>query len=125
MTAGSSLLLAVVVSLGLSSVLVVVLTGPLQKVLGTLCPTGEASRFWVALTGVMLFITPLLFSMMATEPRNGLAAAEVLRSTLIFSLLGAGLALTVVALKLAPAKPLPALGTPESRRTGGWVEAAN
>jgi hypothetical protein len=102
-----SLLLAVVVSLGLSAVLVYVLSAPLRQVLNSLCASGESSRFWVSFTAVMLFIAPLLFAVLALSPRADFSLAQVLRTTLISTLFGSTLALTVVGLRIASATPLP------------------
>ena len=107
MSAGLSLLLAIVVSLGLSAILVYVLSVPLHRVLNALCTTGEATQFWVSFTSVMLFIAPLLFAVYAVSPEAGLGAAQVVRRTLQATLLGSSVALTAVGLKLTGATPPP------------------
>jgi len=65
MSAGYSLLLAIVVSLGLSAIVVAVLSSPMKRLLATLCATGEASQFWVSFTSIMLFLAPLTFIMLS------------------------------------------------------------
>lgn len=105
MSAGYSLLLAIAVSLGLSAIVVAVLSSPMKRLLATLCTTGEASQFWVSFTSIMLFLAPLTFTMLSISPRDYLEAAQVLRSTLLASLFGAGIALMVIGFKLADARP--------------------
>lgn len=105
MNAGFSLLLAVVVSLGLSAIVVAVLWTPLQRLLATLCKSGEASQFWVSFTSVMLFLAPLTLSMIVISPQDAPGAVQVLRSTLLASLFGVGLSLMVVGLKLVDTPP--------------------
>ena len=107
MSAGLSLLLAIVVSLGLSAILVYVLSVPLQRVLNVLCTTGEATQFWVSFTSVVLFIAPLLFAVYAVFPESGHEAAQVIRRTLLATLLGSSTALMAVGLKLTGATPAP------------------
>jgi hypothetical protein len=55
----------------------------------------------------MLFIAPLLFAVLALSPRADFSLAQVLRTTLISTLFGSTLALTVVGLRIASATPLP------------------
>jgi hypothetical protein len=113
-----SLLVAVVLSLGLSAILVYVLSAPLRQVLNALCASGESSRFWVSFTSVMLFIAPLLLAVLAISPRADFAVAQVLRTTLISTLLGSSLALTVVGLNIASSTPRPKASrqdTPDAR----------
>lgn len=105
MSAGTSLLLAIVVSLCLSAVLVYVLSKPLRRVLDALCTSGEASQFWVSFTAVMLFIAPLVFSIAALPPEGGLDGVRVMRSTLLATLLGASAALLVVGMRISGASP--------------------
>jgi hypothetical protein len=105
MSAGMSLLMAIVISLCLSAILVYVLSTPLRRVLDALCTSGEASQFWVAFTAVMLFIAPLVFSIFALSVDGGLDAVRVMRSTLLATLLGASTALLVVGFKIAGASP--------------------
>jgi hypothetical protein len=99
-------LLAIVVSLGLSAVLVTVLSKPLGLLLRTLCYTGEASQFWVSFTAVMLFLVPLLFAMLPVSPGVTQEAPRVLRAAILANLLGSGLALLFVGLKLSGARPV-------------------
>ncbi len=105
MNAGLSLMVAVVISLILSTILVYVLSAPLRRVLAALCSSGEASGFWVSFTSVMLFIAPLLFVVFTVRPGSGLDVVSVTRTTLVAALLGAFLSLLVVGFKIADASP--------------------
>jgi membrane-associated phospholipid phosphatase len=105
MNALMGLMLTVTVSLMLSTILVKVLSHPLQSILAQLCPSTDASRFWVAFTAVMLYIAPLLFAMFFSsfEPVQDVAA--LVRSTLVTTLVGASAALIVVGYNIANARP--------------------
>jgi hypothetical protein len=98
---------ALAVSLMLSTILVVVLTRPLRLVLTTLCERGEGVSFWVAFTSLMLYLTPLL----VTVVRSGgsylqyAPLAEVIRASLSAAVIGAFLALLPVAWQIAQARP--------------------
>ena len=105
MSAGLSLMLAVVVSLGVSAILVWVLSKPLHRVLDALCSSGESSQFWVSFVSVMLFVGPLLLSVVVFSPLDGQDAVRVLRTSLVATLFGAFVALMVVGLRISYAAP--------------------
>jgi hypothetical protein len=104
MSALMALVIAILVSITLSTILVRVLSQPLHQVLAQLCPTGEASRFWVAFTAVMLYVAPLLFVVYFPSLNDGADVATVVRATLAAALFGAFAALLVVGYKIAGAK---------------------
>ncbi|SRR5258706_7994392 len=105
-----ALVTAILVSVTLSTILVKVLSEPLHQLLVQLCPTGEASRFWVSFTAVMLYVAPLLFAVYFPSLRDGAQLASVLRATLESALFGAFAALLVVGYKIAGARPQAAGG---------------
>ena len=105
MTALMALLLAIAVSVTLSTVLVAVLSRPLQSILAQLCPSADASRFWVAFTSVMLYIAPLLFAMFFSSFDSNTDVAWIMRSTLVTTLVGASAALMVVGYNIAKSRP--------------------
>jgi hypothetical protein len=105
MSALMALMTTIVVSVTLSTILVRVLSQPLHQLLVQLCPTGEASRFWVAFTAVMLYVAPLLFAVYFPSLENGAQLASVMRATLEAALFGAFAALLVVGYKIASARP--------------------
>jgi len=100
-----ALLLAIAVSVTLSTVLVAVLSRPLQSILAQLCASADASRFWVAFTSVMLYIAPLLFAMFFSPFESNTDVAWVMRSTLVTTLVGASAALMVVGYNIAKSRP--------------------
>ena len=100
-----ALLVSIAVSLALSTVLVRVLARPLQSILAQLCPSADASRFWVAFTAVMLYIAPLLSAMFFTSLDSATDVARLVRSTLVTTLIGASAALLVVGWNIANARP--------------------
>jgi len=93
------------VSLVLSTALVVVLSRPLEAILAQLCPSADASRFWVAFTSVMLYIAPLLFAMFFSSFDTVNDVTAVIRLTLVTTLVGASAALMVVGWNIANARP--------------------
>lgn len=107
MNAGMSLVLAVVVSLLVSAILVYVLSKPLHRLLDALCASGESSQFWVSFISVMLFIGPLLLSVVVLSPLDGQSMIRVLRTSLIATLFGAFIGLLVVGLRISFASPPP------------------
>lgn len=54
------LLLELLISIGVSLLVLRVLTNPLVKTLGRICPDEESAGFWLKYTQVMLVIAPLI-----------------------------------------------------------------
>ena len=100
----TALVLAVVVSLTFSTIIAVVITGPLRSILRQLCVEGHASAFWVAFTNVMLYITPLLFAVQFANVHNQ-SVVETLQTALSSSLFGGFAALLVVGIQISRARP--------------------
>ncbi|HEX7418212.1 MAG TPA: hypothetical protein VF315_09180 [Steroidobacteraceae bacterium] len=96
---------AVLVSVALSTVLFCVLWRPLQLILAHLCSSAEAARFWVAFTGVMLFLAPLLITALFAPEAAQPTTVAVLRAAMSASLFGAMVALLVVGWQLARPRP--------------------
>ena len=105
MSASFALLMAVFVSLSVSTVLVVVLSRPLRQVLSQLCPGSDAATFWVAFTATMLYLAPLLFAMLFPTIPAVPVFVDVVRSALAASLFGAFSALLVVGYQVSRARP--------------------
>jgi hypothetical protein len=99
----SALGLAIVVSLTFSTVVAVAIRDSLGRVLRQLCLGG--SEFWISFTTVMLYITPLLFTLLFT---NVLPAdlIDTLRSALASSLSGGFAALLVVGYQISRVRPV-------------------
>lgn len=113
--------IALAVSLTLSTILVVVLTQPLRLVLSSLCERSEGVSFWVAFTALMLYLTPLL----VTVVRSGRSylefalLAEVVRASLTAAVIGAFLALLPVAWQISQTRPR-SLTAPGPARPNGF-----
>lgn len=105
MSAVLSLLMSIVVSLAVSAILVRAISTPLRRVLDALCSSGESSQFWVTFISIMLFIGPLLLSVIALSPLDGQALVRVLRTTLVATLIGAFIPLLVVGMRISFATP--------------------
>ena len=50
----------IILSLVLSTIVLLIISTPLQKMLQNVCRSDEQALFWVAYTRTMLFISPLL-----------------------------------------------------------------
>jgi len=111
----SCLALAVTVSLILSTVISVVMTEPLRGVLKQLCLVGDSSQFWIPFTIVMMYVTPLFFTMLFESTVVAPNVANTLRTALASSLFGAFAALLVVGYQIARARPSTRQNAPEIR----------
>ncbi len=101
----TALLADLSVSLALSTVLVAVLARPLRLILRQLCPTGDVSVFWLVFTGVMLYLTPLMFAVLSLLTATVLEPVPVISAALVAALFGAVAALLVVGYQVANARP--------------------
>lgn len=95
---------AIVVSLIFSTIVAVVITGPLRTILRQLCMDGHGSAFWVSFTNVMLYITPLFFTVLSANIWCPVLAST-LKSALTASLFGGFAALLVVGIQISRARP--------------------
>jgi hypothetical protein len=101
-----SLSIAVAVSLFLSTFISTVLMKPLRGVLNQLCPGSDATRFWMSFTTVMLYVTPLLFTVLFLGPVIVTDMVNIVRTALAASLFGSFAALLVVGYQIARARPV-------------------
>jgi hypothetical protein len=102
----SALALAIIVSLVFSTLVTVVMTKPLREVLRQLCLDSHASAFWIPFTTVMLYVTPLLFTMLFESTVIVPNLANTLRTALASSLFGGSAALLVVGYQISRARPV-------------------
>jgi hypothetical protein len=100
----TALVLAVLVSLSFSTLVALVITGPLRAVLRQLCLEDNASAFWIPFTTVMLYITPLLFTVLFLNVLTP-SLVDTLRIALASSLFGGFAALLVVGYQISRARP--------------------
>ena len=102
----SALGIAIMVSLIFSTLVTVVMTEPLRGVLRQLCLDSNASAFWIPFTTVMLYVTPLLFTMLFENTVIVPSLVNTLRTALASSLFGGFAALLVVGYQIARARPV-------------------
>jgi hypothetical protein len=102
-----ALAIAVTVSLFSSTFISVVMMKPLRRVLNQLCPGSDATSFWMSFTTVMLYVTPLLFTVLFLATVTVADLANIVRTALAASLFGSFAALLVVGYQIARARPVP------------------
>jgi len=76
------------ISVAVSIAVLLVLAGPLMKVLGRICPDEQAAVFWLSYTKVMLMIAPLLLVLTVDMFTHFSAPLDSLRLALIAALGG-------------------------------------
>ena len=101
-----ALSISVIVSLFLSTSITIVMMKPLRGVLNQLCPGGHATNFWMSFTTVMLYVTPLLFTLLFVGTVMVADSVNIVRTALASSLFGAFAALLVVGYQISRARPL-------------------
>jgi hypothetical protein len=101
----SALALAIVISLVFSTIVMIVMTEPLRGVLRQLCLDNNAAAFWIPFTTVMLYVTPLFFTMLFESAVLVPNLVNTLRTALAASLFGGFAALLVVGYQIARARP--------------------
>jgi hypothetical protein len=104
-------LLAAGISIAISSVVFGVMLRPLQSILSRICSTQTGTGFWVAFTGVMLYLAPLLITLIGFDIDGRSTVLEVVRRAAIGSLAMAIAALLVMARRISRA-PIPAATAP-------------
>jgi hypothetical protein len=101
-----ALSISVIVSVFLSTCIAVVMMRPLRGVLNQICPGSHATNFWMSFTTVMLFVTPLLFTLLFAGTVMVPDLVNIVRTALASSLFGAFAALLVVGYQISRARPL-------------------
>jgi hypothetical protein len=98
--------LALAVSTAISTGILVALLRPLRLVLSELCPGASGQRFWGAFTAVMLYITPLLGTVMVHDPVRPALLLETVQRAMTSALVAAVGALLVLGWQIARARPV-------------------
>jgi len=101
MTPVAAFLTDISVSLVLSTVLLTVMARPLRLILRQLCPETDASAFWLVFTGVMLYLTPLMFAVFFPPTADVVEPVSVLRAAMVAASFGAFAALLVIGYQVA------------------------
>jgi hypothetical protein len=116
MTSFQSLAAAALVSVALSTTLSFVIFGPLRALLAKVCTGAEAVQFWVRFSVIMLFLSPLLVSIVFGLPTAeqalrydlGTLLQQIVGTALFgsfLSMLGMGLWISAL-IRRAPREPM-------------------
>jgi hypothetical protein len=117
------LIVALIISLAVSSTLSIALVTPLHAVLRQICPAIEGENFWARFTLVMLFVGPMLVALIFGVPDayslDGFNVGQLVRKVISATLFGAfatvaGIGWTLAS--FAPARVQPR--TAQSASTG-------
>jgi hypothetical protein len=89
-----SFITGIIVSLVVSTTIVFSLAKPLRSILQEMCETERQGHFWGTFTNIVLYLTPLLSTVLfgAIGEDRAVSTAELIRSLLASSLAGAFLA---------------------------------
>jgi hypothetical protein len=105
MSALQAMVIAIAVSVCVSTVLVVGLMTPLRAVLRRVCPGPEGENFWARFTVLMLYLSPLLIALVFGVPYSKdlvqLDAGQLAQRVLSSSLFGAFAALAGIGLRMS------------------------
>lgn len=108
------------ISLALSAILSFIILPPVRSVLRKSCPTEDGVSFWTRFTILMLFLGPLIITLVFGMPNRSLADRlsedEQLLHIATAALVGIFLALGSIGLRMGTLKA-PAVTTPASRRS--------
>lgn len=85
-------------ALGISLVVIHLIQPALEPLLGEVCGSEAAARFWVNFTRLMVLIAPLLQVILLAAEHGGMGSVELIRGTLFHALGGVFLALSVIGL---------------------------
>lgn len=100
-----SLIVALVVSLTISSMLAAALVQPLRGLLHQICPAIEGENFWTRFTVVMLFVAPMLIALVFGLPDtftvDGFSTGQLVKKIIASTLFGAFATLAGIGMKLA------------------------
>jgi hypothetical protein len=95
-----NLAIAIGVSLLLSTLIVLVLASPLRSLLEQLCPSLDGARWWLSFSAVMLYVTPLMFTIWVCGTLVAPDPVGIVRGALGASLFGSFAALLVIGLQI-------------------------
>lgn len=94
--------IAIGISVLVSTAVLLAILQPLKRALALLCQTGEALPFWRRFTIVMLYAVPLFFSALWTSYQDDVVM--VVRTALVASLFGMIGGLAIIGFKIAASK---------------------
>lgn len=100
-------LVAICISVIISTAVLLAMFRPLQAMLAQLCGEAKGTQFWLAFTTVTLYIAPLLVTLVGFDPTDQYTLLTIVRRAAIGALMAALAALFVMALKIARFIPPP------------------
>jgi len=112
--------LGLVVSLVLSTILAVIILPPTRSVLRRLCPADDAVAFWTRFTVLMLFLGPLIVTLIFGVPYSDfsarLSATDLVVRVISAALVGSFLTLGGIGLRIGTLQPNVAI-VPQPKKT--------
>jgi len=94
------LLLEIFLSLGLSLLVLILVSRPLQNILSDLCPTARQAAFWRAYTHIMLLISPLMMVLLVSILSDNHTDIEAIKLSLLAALSGLILGMLIIGKRL-------------------------
>ena len=114
-------LVGTVISVGLSAILSWVILPPVRSVLRRSCPTDDGVSFWTRFTILMLFLGPLIVTLVFGVPTSRVAERLTLDDQILrvatASLVGVFLALAAIGIRMGTLRQPSAPPAPATRRT--------
>jgi hypothetical protein len=121
MALASVAVLGLVVSLALSTILSVVILPPTRLVLQKSCPSGEGVSFWTRFTVLMLFLGPLIvtliFGVPYSELSSKLSATDLIVRIVTSALVGSFLTLVGIGLRMGTLRQNPGRSPSTGRKS--------
>jgi hypothetical protein len=113
--------LGLVVSLVLSAMLAVVILPPLRSVLRRSCPTSDAVSFWTRFTILMLFLGPLIVTLIFGVPYTvisiKLSTTDLIIRVVTSALVGSFLTLGGIGIRMGSLRPTAVPAPPGVKKT--------
>jgi FtsH-binding integral membrane protein len=94
------LLLEMSLSLGLSVVVLALVSGPLKSILKDLCPTESQAGFWRAYSHIMLVLAPLMLVLLVSVMSDIRSEVEAIKVALLSALSGLILGMLIIGKRL-------------------------
>jgi hypothetical protein len=121
MALASVAVLGLVVSLALSTILSVVILPPTRLVLQKSCPSGEGVSFWTRFTVLMLFLGPLIvtliFGVPYSELSSKLSGTDLIVRIVTSALVGSFLTLVGIGLRMGTLRQNPGRSPSTGRKS--------
>jgi ABC-type transport system involved in cytochrome c biogenesis permease subunit len=117
--------LGVLVSLVLSAILSLIILPPTRSVLRRLCPADDAVAFWTRFTVLMLFLGPLIVTLIFGVPYSDfssrLSATDLVVRVVSAALVGAFLTLGGIGLRIGTLRPAVVFTSPAKKTDDEFI----